>query len=310
MKAVIYEKYGSPDVLELKDVSKPIPKDNEVLIKIYATTVSAGDWRLRKADPFLARLFNGLFKPKKVKILGFELSGIIEDVGKNVQSFKKGDAVFASCGLRFGGYAEYTCLPVNDLIAIKPSNMSFEQAATVPVGGLTALRLLKQAGIKQGDQVLIYGASGCVGSFAIQIAKASDAVVTGVCSTTNVNMVKQLGADEIIDYTKDDFTKTGTRFNIIFDAVGKTSRSACRHLLKPGGKYVSVTGSTKSNPGELLLLKNLIECGKLVTVIDKRYTLEQIREAHAYVESFRKKGNVVINIISPESYPLQIQTEV
>lgn len=300
MKAVVYERYGSPDVLELREVNKPIPKDNEVLVKIYATTVTAGDWRLRKADPFLARLFNGLFKPKRVKILGFEVSGVIEAVGKNVETFQRGDAVFASCGFRFGGYAEYTCLPVNDVIALKPSNMSFEQAAAVPIGGLTALRLLKQAEIKKGCHVLIYGASGSVGTFAVQIAKALDAKVTAVCSATNVNMVKQLGADEIIDYTKEDFTKTSSRFDIIVDAVGKTSKSVCKHLLKTGARYVSVTGSPKSNPGDLLFLKGLIESGNLVTVIDKRYTLEQIREAHAYVESFRKKGNVVINVSTPE----------
>lgn len=297
MKAVVYERYGSPDVLELKNVNKPWPKENEVLIQIHATTVSAGDWRMRKADPFLARLFNGLVKPKRVKILGFELAGVVEAVGENVKSFKPGDPVFASCGLRFGGYAEYACLPVNELIALKPSNMTFEEAATVPIGGLTALRFLKQAGVKKGDKVLVYGASGSVGVFAVQIANSIGAEVTAVCSSANVNLVSQLGAQQIIDYTKEDFTKTDIRFDVIFDAVGKTTKSRCARLLKSGGRYITVTQSPKSNPNDLLMLKELIESGKLITVIDRRYTLEQIREAHAYVESFHKKGNVVVNVL-------------
>ena len=298
MKAVVYEKYGAPDVLELKEISKPIPKENEVLLKVYATTVSAGDWRLRKADPFLARLFNGLFKPRRVKVLGFELAGVIEEVGKKVQSLKPGDAVFASCGLRFGGYAEYACLPANELISLKPTNMTFEEAATVPVGGLTALRFLRQSNIKAGDKVLIYGASGSVGTFAVQIARSFGANVTAVCSTANINMVAQLGAQHIIDYTQTNFTKVDTRFDIVFDSVGKTAKSQCKHLLKSDGKFVSVTSNPKSKSDDLLVLKDLIESGKLITVIDKRYSLEQIREAHRYVESFRKKGNVVVNIIN------------
>lgn len=297
MKAVVYEKYGTPDVLELKDIEKPVPKDNEVLVKIYSTTVTAGDWRLRKADPFLARLFNGLFRPKKVKVLGLELAGVVEETGNKVKSYKKGDAVFASSGFTFGAYAEYKCLPENHLIAFMPSNMSFEEAATIPIGGLTALGFLKQAGIKSGQHVLIYGASGSVGTFAVQIAKSYGADVTAVCSTANVNLVQMLGADKVVDYTREDFTTLESRFDIIFDAVAKTSKSACKHLLKPGGRYVSVTGSPKSDPGDLKVLKELIESGKLKTVIDRRYRLDQIREAHAYVESYRKKGNVVVNII-------------
>ena len=215
------------------------------------------DWRLRKADPFLARIFNGLFKPTRVKILGFELAGVIEEVGSEVRSFKKGDSVFASCGLSFGGYAEYKCLPENDLIAMKPSNMTFEEAATVPIGGLTALRFLKKAGVKKGDNILIYGASGSVGTFAIQIGKYFGANVTAVCSTPNVPLVKSLGADTVVDYLKDDFTQTDAKYDVVFDAVGKTSRSACKKILKPNGRYATVKGSPK--PGHNLSLIHISE---------------------------------------------------
>jgi NADPH:quinone reductase-like Zn-dependent oxidoreductase len=300
MKAVVYEKYGPPDVLELRDIKKPIPKNKEVLVKIVATTVTAGDWHMRKADPFLVRLIAGLFKPTRVKILGFELAGVIEEVGKEVKSFKKGDPVFACCGLKFGAYAEYKCLRENNLIGIKPSNITFEEAAAVPIGGLTALRFLKQAGVKTGHHILIYGASGSVGTFSIQLGKYFGAHITAVCSTTNIDLVKSLGADKVVDYTREDFTKSDSQFDVIFDAVGKTSKSACKKILKPGGKYISVMGMPKKNKNDLQFLKELIESGKLKAVIDRRYTLGQIREAHAYVEKFHKKGNVVINILENE----------
>lgn len=296
MKAVVYNRYGGPEVLELTEVARPTPRDKEVLVKIYSTTVTAGDWRMRKADPFLVRIFGGLFKPSRVKILGFELAGVIEEVGRNVKAFKKGDRVFASCGFKFGAYAEYKCLAETESIAIMPINMTFDEAATIPIGGLTALRLLRQASVKKGDNVLIYGASGSVGTFAVQLAKHFGAQVTAVCSTTNLNLVKSIGADRVVDYTREDFTKLGSQFDVIFDAVGKTSRSACKGLLKPKGKYITVASSPKGGVNDLLDLKGIIESGNLKTVIDRTYRLEQIREAHAYVEQFRKKGNVVVRV--------------
>jgi NADPH:quinone reductase-like Zn-dependent oxidoreductase len=296
MKAVVFEKYGGPDVLEFRDIGKPIPKSNEVLVKIFSTTVTAGDWRIRSATPFLARFLAGLFKPTKIKILGFELSGVVEETGADVKAFQKGDRIFASCGFKFGAYAEYKCLPVDDMIILKPDNISFDEAAAIPIGGITALRLLKKASLKKDDEVLIYGASGSVGTFAVQLSVYFGARVTGVCSTANLDLVKSLGAVKVIDYTKENFTKIPGRFDIILDAAGKTSKRACKILLKPGGKYVTVSAILPKGENDLTFLQEAAASGKLKTVIDRTYPLQQIREAHAYVQTFRKKGNVIIKV--------------
>ncbi|MBS9806442.1 NAD(P)-dependent alcohol dehydrogenase [Bacillus cereus] len=301
MKAIICTKYGPPNVLQLQNIEKPKPKKNEVLVKIHATSVSTGDCRIRGFNsPLLfwipMRIILGFRKPRK-PILGVELSGEIEDIGTDVTQFKKGDPVFALTELNLGGYAEYTCVHESGLIALKPTNVTYEEAAVIPFGGTSALHFLRKGQIKKGQRVLIYGASGSVGTAAVQLAKYFGATVTAICSSSNFDLVTGLGADNVIDYMKEDFTKQGEHYDIIFDAVGKYKKSLCTDALMPNGKYVSVNGMmAKVSKEDMNLLKQLAETEKLKPVIDRTYRLEEVAEAHTYVEMGHKKGNVSITL--------------
>ncbi|MFN8386215.1 MAG: NAD(P)-dependent alcohol dehydrogenase [Anaerolineales bacterium] len=299
MKAIVCSKTGSPDVLQLRDVEKPMPRENEVLVRVHAATVVVGDVILRKLHP-LFFLPLQLFGMKRKRIPGHEFAGEIKAVGKEVKRFRIGDQVFGTTtGLSVGANAEYVCLPEKwqaGVMATAPTNMTYEEAATVPVGGMTALYFLRKAKIQSGQEVLIYGASGSVGTFAVQVAKYYGAKVTGVCSTANVELVKSLGADHVIDYVKEDFTKRGQTYDVIFDAVRKTSLSRSKGALKEKGVYLSVRSSTREKVENLIFLKELMEAGKIRPVIDRYYPLEQTAEAHRYVEAGHKKGNVVINV--------------
>ena len=306
MKVVLYKKYGSPKVLKLVDIEKPQPKDNEILVKICATTVTSGDVRLRSSNfpPvawLLVRLMFGLFKPKK-EILGHEFSGIVEAIGKDVTAYKVGDEIFATpTMLKTGSYAEYICIPQDrkkGVLGLKPKNLSYKEAAALPIGGMTALFLLKKAKLRKGQQVLIYGASGSVGSYAVQISKTEGATVVAVCSSSNFDMVKSLGADSTINYQKEDYSLLNNKYDIVFDAVGKSSKLKAKKVLKKGGSFVSIKALTNPTQKHLNELRELAEKGSVRPYIDKCFPLSEIVAAHEYVDRGRKKGNVVIEIIN------------
>ncbi len=305
MKAVICPNYGSPEVLKIKEIEKPIPKDGEVLIRVNATSAHIGDTRIRRCDPFFVRLVFGLFKPKKNLVLGLEVSGVVESVGQDVKTFNKGDEVFALAGFNLGGYAEYICLPERvrqgtqeqrGLISLKPKNLSFQEAATVPAGALTVLKNIEKAKKIKSKKILIYGASGSLGTYFIQFAKYYGAEVTAVCSKDNFELVKSLGADNTIDYREEDFTTLGIKYDIIYDAVMKLKHSDCKRVLNKSGIFLNNSGLPKIVDSDLNRLKEMIEDGIFRPVIDRSYTLNEIVEAHRYVDKGHKRGNVPITV--------------
>lgn len=306
MKAVLYKKYGKPNVLDLIDVPKPKPSDNEILVKIHATSVTSGDIRLRSSDfPTLfwlpARLIFGLFSPKK-KILGHEFSGIVEQVGSEINTFKKGDKVFGTTTmLKAGSYAEYICVPEkwkSGVIERMPENLDFDETAVLPIGAMTAMFLLKKAEIKNEDRILVYGSSGSVGSYAVQLAKNYGADVTAVCSKANFDMMESLGISNLIDYKTQNYTSINQKYDIVFDAVGKTTKSQAKKILNAKGKFVSVNTMTNETQENINEIKKLAEAKKLVPFIDRKFDLSEIVQAHKYVDSGRKRGNVVIQIVT------------
>jgi NADPH:quinone reductase-like Zn-dependent oxidoreductase len=316
MRAVVHDRYGPPEVSRLEEVDRPVPADDEILVKVHATTVNRTDCHMRAANPFIWRLMLGLRRPRR-RILGGELAGEVEAIGAAVMDFAVGDEVFGTAGPRRGAHAEYVARPAKGLVARKPAGMSFEQAAAVPDGGLTALSILKRADVGEGTRILVYGASGSIGTAAVQVARHLGADVTAVCNTKNVELVRSLGADRVIDYTHEDFTKNGETYDIVFDAVGKHSFRRSRRSLKPGGVYIPTDGLrnfvlipwtrmvgdrkvTFSMPNptreDVLYLKELIETGEYRPVIDRTYPLEDVVEAMRYVETQQKTGNVVLTV--------------
>lgn len=303
MKAIVYHSYGGPEVLTYTTLEKPAPMSKEILVRIVSTSVTHGDIRMRKADPVLARFHSGLLKPNKYPILGFECSGVIDAIGTEVTSYKIGDEVMAFAGLGFGAYAEYMTVQTEGkftkgTLVKKPANISFDEAAVSPTCGITAIGFLRDLGIEgaRGKSILIIGASGSVGTYAVQVAKHYGAIVTGVTSTKNIELVKRLGADHVIDYKKDDFSRSHVKYDMVFDAVGLYAKSVCKKILKSNGTYASVKGSAKNTEKALELLAGFLKSGTVQPVIDKMYEWDEIVEAHTYVDQGHKVGNVVVRV--------------